>query len=348
MARLKSSKSATVNFITSLSCVLGMITVVPAFFAQSAPPSSPSVTQSVQQILQQVHSSAATPPATPSAIGVTPEGLSKLKLAPGSMISVQVYEEPDFNGNYRLDDRGDISIPMVGSIAVGSLSMRQAEEAIHSKFIATGLLNEAHIVVNLVDYAAQYVVVSGEVVSPGRYAVIAPRKLSDVIATAGGLTITAGSQIVIARKSQSSPSQEIVNYRRNQADSSVLDTMVNPGDSVLVKRAGIVYVLGAVYRPGGYIMPDDGGLNVAGALSLAAGTSPEANIKRIRILRKKPDGSWTTFLVRLDQIQNGKAIPLTLQPQDIVYVAPSVLKEAALDIKSIAGGVSQAIIYRFY
>lgn len=326
--------------------LVAMVAAAPILFAQ-VPAATPSTTQNVQQILEQVHSSVSPNAVTPSTIGVTPEGLAKLKLTPGSMISLHVFEETDFDGNYRLDNQGNISIPMVGTVSIGALSLHEAEGAISSKFVAAGVLTESHVVVNLVDFAAQYVAVSGEVNEPGRFPVIAPRTLGDLIATAGGLTVAAGNEIVISRASESGQSPEIVHYKRNQSDHSMLNVMVNPGDSVYVKRAGIVYVLGAVYRPGGFIMPDDGGgVNVAEALSLASGTSPEAAMNNIRILRKAPDGTWSTFVVRMDKIQKGKATPPQLLAEDIVYVPPSVLKEAAIDVKSIAGGVGQAAVYR--
>jgi len=329
------------------SGILALITGTPVLVAQ-VPPATPSTAQSVQQILQQAHSASPSAPSfSATSISIAPEGIAKLKLTPGSMIALHVFEEPDFDGNYRLDDGGTISIPMVGTVAVGALSLHQAEEVIHSKFIAAGVLNEAHVTVNLIDYAAQYVSISGEVASPGRFPVFTPRKLADFLALAGGMTAVAGNEIVITRAGHPENPMEVVHYRRNQSDSTGLDVTINPGDAVLVKRAGIVYILGAVYRPGGFIMQNDGGhLNVVDALALAAGTSPEAAISRVRVLRKTSDGNWVIFPVPLNKIQKGEATPQELQAEDIVYVPPSLLKETGINAKAIAGGVGQAIVYR--
>jgi len=316
---------------------------VPAFLLAQVPV-SPSTSQSLQQIAQQAHSPAV--PSLPGSLTITPEGISKLKLMPGSMINVHVFEETDLDGAYRIDDNGDISIPMAGSIHVESLSLREAETAVRAKLISAGVLNDPHVVVNIADYGAQYVTVMGEVATPGRIAVLTPRKLRDILALAGGTTAVAGDEITIHRADQPDQKAEMVHYTRNNSGGPELDTVINPGDSITVKRAGIVYVLGAVYRPGGFIMQESGSLNVAEALSLASGTSPEAAIGNIKVLRKNDDGTWLFFDVPLSKIQKGKAIPMALQSEDIVYVPPSLLKEVAINAKAIAGGIGQALVYR--
>jgi polysaccharide export outer membrane protein len=324
-------------------CGISAVFAIPAFlFAQA--PVSPSTTQSLQQLVQQAHSP--TIPALPSSLSITPEGISKLKLMPGSMINVHVFEETDLDGAYRIDDSGDISIPMAGAIRVAYLSLREAETAVRAKLISAGVLNDPHVVVNIADYGAQYVTVMGEVSSPGRFAVLAPRELRDLIALAGGTTPVAGNEITIHRADQPDQKTEIIHYNRNRDGDAQLNTVINPGDSVVVKRAGIVYVLGAVYRPGGFIMQESGSLNVAEALSLASGTSLEAAISNVKVLRKNSDGTWLYIDVPLNKIQKGKAVPMALQDEDIVYVPPSLLKETGINAKAIAGGVGQALVYR--
>src|SRR5208337_5018161 len=102
----------------------------------------------------------------------------------------------------------------------------------------------------------------GEVSSPGRYPVLAPRKLIDVIAMSGGQTQLAGNEIVIHRANQPEQVTEVVHYSRDVNGPTALDVAINPGDTVMVKRAGIVYVLGAVNRPGGFVMQEAGKLNI--------------------------------------------------------------------------------------
>ncbi|HTF64537.1 MAG TPA: SLBB domain-containing protein, partial [Edaphobacter sp.] len=118
---------------------------------------------------------------------------------------------------------------------------------------------------------------------------------------------------------------------------------IQPGDAVVVPRAGIVYVLGGVNRPGGYVMQEDGTLDVAQALSLAYGTSLNAAVGSIRVVRKHPDGTLQTIPVSYRKISKGKEVPLQLQAEDILYVPISKLKSVAT--AGVAGSTSSALIY---
>ena len=96
--------------------------------------------------------------------------------------------------------------------------------------------------------------------------------LADVLALAGGVTQFAGKTIEIRHQAGVKPQQQLIHYSRNTDDDTLSETSVLPGDTITVRRAGIVYVLGGVNRPGGYVMQEDGDLNVTQAISLAYGT----------------------------------------------------------------------------
>jgi polysaccharide biosynthesis/export protein len=269
-----------------------------------------------------------------------------MKLMPGSMINVQVFEESDLDGSYRVDNQGNIVIPLVGAVKVASLTLREAEVAIQKQLVASEILNDPHVTVNVVDYGAQSVVVAGEVTSPGRLPIITPRHLQDILAMVGGPTPLAGDEIAIHRAGEPSDASQTVHYNSAAGGRAGLDIMIAPGDTVFVKKAGSVYVLGSVFRPGGFVMQEQGSLNVLQALALAYGTLPEASIPKVRILRKASDGTYGFLHIRLDKIQKGRADPTPLQSEDIVYVPPSALKEAAITARSLLSGVAGAAVYR--
>lgn len=283
--------------------------------------------------------------AQPTAISITPEGLQNLKLAPGNLITLHVFEEPDLDGAYRIDGQGNVSIPVIGSVQVGSLSLREAEAAIDAKLISGEILTNPHVTVNISDYGSQSVVILGEVNAPGRLTIVGPHKLQDVLAMAGGTTVYSGDQIQIQRAGQSTDKSTVIPFNRSLGSSPNLDTLVNPGDSVIVKRAGTVYVLGAVTHPGGYVMQESGTLNVLEALALASGTVAEASITNVRILRKGADESWNFVPVPLNKIQKGRANATPLQAGDVVYVPPSTVKEVAITARQLLAGVAGATIY---
>jgi polysaccharide export outer membrane protein len=154
----------------------------------------------------------------------------------------------------------------------------------------------------------------------------------------------ASARIKIRRGADDAAPEEEVAYTRNQANRETASILVRPGDSVLVPRAGIVYVLGAVFKPGGYIMQEDGKLNVAEALALGGGTLPLANTGGLRVIRRHPDGTVLDFPLSYDAIAKGTQAPLALEPRDIVYVPMSKVKSTLSSAESIIGEAAYAAI----
>jgi polysaccharide export outer membrane protein len=306
---------------------------------------SSTASQQLQQVTRGLQT--ASVPDTHSGPTLAPEGVSNMKLVAGSMVDIHVFEETDLDGTYRLDGHGNISLPLAGSIHIESLTLREAEAAIGAKLVAEEILRAPHVVVNIDEYGAQNIVVLGEVTSPGRYPALASRKLVDVLAMAGGRTPVAGNEIVIHRSDQPAEATELVHYGRDADSRTSADLEIHPGDTVLVKKAGIVYVLGSVNRPGGYVMQEAGDLNIAQAIALAFGTAPEAANGSIRVIRKQPDGSIVELPVLYDKVNKGEATALSLQPEDIVFVPSSKWKSTFINTKGVMASAAGASIYVF-
>ena len=303
----------------------------------------------LQQLQTQVSNSPQGSPAAaairPGSATVAPVDVANLKLMPGSMVDLHVFEEPDLNGSYRLDKHGNISLPVAGAVQLESMTLREAEDAIQAKLLSTQILKVASVEVNLDEYSSQNIIVTGEVAAPGSFPVMGPRKLTDVLALAGGVTVFSGGEIVIQRFGAQSDATEVVHYNRSANEAVTLSTVINPGDSVLVKRAGVVYILGAVNRPGGYLLQESGELNVDQALALASGTSIEAKVEDLRVFRKQTDGNLVEFHINYRRIINGKETPLRLKAEDVVYVPPSSIKTAFIHAQQVVSAAAAATIY---
>jgi polysaccharide export outer membrane protein len=160
--------------------------------------------------------------------------------------------------------------------------------------------------------------------------------------------LTAGNEIHITRSGASVKpitDSTLVHYSRATDPAAVKQTIVNPGDTVLVKRAGIVYVLGAVIRPGGYVMQEDGTLSVLQAISLANGTTLAAKTGTIYLLRRNADGSQTEIPLKYGKLVRGQTDEVQLQALDVVYVPTSELKAMLSNGSSIAAAAASASIY---
>ena len=173
---------------------------------------------------------------------------------------------------------------------------------------------------------------------------LAPHKLVEVLALAGGLTALAGNEVRITPASTGAE-PILVHYSKATNPKSVENVIVQPGDTVQVKRAGVVYVLGAVNRPGGYVMQEEGTLNMLQAISLANGTAISAATKTVFILRRNPDGSEVDIALPYKKISQGKSADVQLYATDILYVPTSTIKSILTNSSAILSSAASAGIY---
>jgi polysaccharide export outer membrane protein len=123
-------------------------------------------------------------------------------------------------------------------------------------------------------------------------------------------------------------------YTRDEA----LNIEMKPLDIVSVSKAEVVYVTGAVKRPGGFVLEDRPTMTVLQAVAMAEGFTPTAGKKSARILRTNQDGSKTEVPIDLGKIIKGKAEDTTLAANDILFVPDS--KQKIVSQRAIDAGVS--------
>ena len=212
------------------------------------------------------------------------------------------------------------------------------------KLLEEKILKDPQVQLSILEYSATEVTIIGEVASPGKYPLLVPRKLVDVLALAGGTTIAAGNEIQITPGSPGA-NQVLVHYSKATNPRAVEDVLVHPGDTVQVKRAGIVYVLGAVMRPGGYVMQEEGTLTVLQAISLANGTLVTASTGTIYLLRHNDDGTEVDIALPYRKMTKGKRGDVRLQATDVLYVPTSVTKAVLTDSQGILSAAASATVY---
>jgi polysaccharide export outer membrane protein len=277
-------------------------------------------------------------------LAAIPEDFSTLQLAPGFLLSMDVFDTPEYSLDLRIDSNGDVNIPMVGSVHIADLTIVEATSKIAASLRDGMILTDPQVNINVEEYAGREITVLGEVHSPGRIELLAPRHLDDVIAMAGGETEYAGKTIEIRHEEGVTPRTAVIHYSRSIDNQILSDTVVLPGETVTIRRAGIVYVLGAVSRPGGYLMQEDGELNVTEALSLAYGTSMTAAVGSMRLIRKKDDGRVEEIPIPYRDMVKGNVAPLRLQAEDVIYVPISKVK-VILGASLVNTAVAAAVIY---
>jgi polysaccharide export outer membrane protein len=283
-----------------------------------------------------------------SGLTAVPEDFAKLTLAPGFLLSLNVLDDPDLVGAFRIDQKGDITPPILGTIHVAGETASEARVQIRKKLLDDQILKDPQVNLTVLEYTSPEVTIVGEVANPGRYPLLAPRALLDVLALAGGATLAAGNEIQITRggaNAEPTVKSILVHYSRATNPDAVKQTIVNPGDTVLVKRAGIVYVLGAVTRPGGYVMQEEGTLNVLQAISLANGTMLTADTSTIHVLRRSDQGPMVDIPLSYKKLVRAQSAEVQLQATDVVYVPTSKMKAILTNGSSIMASASSASIY---
>ena len=268
--------------------------------------------------------------------------LGALLIGEGNLLDVTVYGVAELTQQVRVNERGAIYLPLIGYIPVAGLTGEEAQAAIEKQLVDGGFLKNPHVSVLIKEYTTQGISVAGEVTKPGIYPVHGARRLFDMIAAAGGLTDKAGRRVAMTHR-HSPQKVEVVVLSKNPTELPESNVPVYPGDTIVVSRAGVVYVVGEVGRPSGIVMQQNEGMTVLQAIAMAEGTKSTAALDAAKLIRRTGEEPQE-FPIPLKQILAGKSPDLPLQADDIVFVplskGKSVAKKSLDAIVQIAVGLA--------
>jgi polysaccharide export outer membrane protein len=232
----------------------------------------------------------------------------------------------------------------LGDVNVAGLTPGDAAQALEADLKAKHLMLHPQVTITVEQYATQNVYVMGQVKNPGSYALATPQSIVAVLALAGGLTDMSDRHITVERHSQ--PSEKASYFLSNDSQSALSsDVVVYPGDTVLVPKAGIVYVLGDVGRPGGYpITTNDSRISVLQALAMAGSANKTSVLSRAKLIRRSGNGLQELPLA-LAQIEKGNQPDIEMQSDDVLFIPSSWIKNLSMNASSIAASATSAMIY---
>jgi polysaccharide export outer membrane protein len=271
-----------------------------------------------------------------------------LRIGSGDLIEVSMFENPDLSGRYRVDEMGDITVPLIGRVHVDGMTAAEAATKIEQLYVEGQILlpADSHATVFISEYATQGVTINGEVKLPGVYPALGVHKLNDLIAAAGGVTQFAASHVVITHK-EDPGNPTTVEYNPSALKPIIPDVQILPGDSILIPRAGVVYVGGNVNKPGAYVLDGRRPLTVEEVMALAGNGGHASAMKRVLLVRTLDDGRKESITIPVNLIYKGKAPDVALIDGDIVYVPTSngrlVMEQA---INSALGIGTSVAVYR--
>lgn len=263
-------------------------------------------------------------------------------LGPGDEMDVGVYGAPDLSGHTRINSDGNISMPLVGYIHVAGLTSSEAEAAIESHLRQANVVIDPQVSIFVKDYISSGVSVMGEVAKPGTYSTLGPHRLFDVIQAAGGPTEKAANRAIITHRGSDTPiTVEISKDPTLMAQSNV---DIQPGDTVVVPAGAIVYVLGEVGKPGGYVLGSGNGVTVLRVVAAAGGPTRDASLGSARMIRRTPNG-LQELPVPLKNLLRAKTADVPLQPDDILFVPNSRIREI-LNAGALVSTLGSVALYR--
>jgi polysaccharide export outer membrane protein len=276
---------------------------------------------------------------------VSASAQESLLIGPGDQLHILVLDTPELEQHPRVTDAGQIPVVGIGSVSVGGLTPAQAAIKIQDALISSHYMNHPAVTVTVDQYATQTISVLGQVKLPGVFPITAPRSVLDAIALGGGLTDVADRHVTIQRHDRSI--QPITYDLSNDANVALKDqVVVYPGDIVLVPHAGIAYVLGDVNRPGGIVMQNNHSqLTAIQAVSLAGGTHSSAVPSHAKLIRRTPNGGYQDIAMNFSRIQKGKDPDVVLQPDDVIYIPFSYVRNIGANASGIIAAAASASIY---
>jgi polysaccharide biosynthesis/export protein len=266
-----------------------------------------------------------------------------LLIGPGDLIQVNVMDTPEMEQQVRVTDDGNVPLAYIGSMHVAGETPASAAASIEQALIAKKVMVHPQVAVRMMELATQDVSVLGQVHTPGTYSITTPQTILKILSLAGGLTESADRNVVIKRHKSG---EELKYYVSNNAEQALSDVVkVYPGDTVLVARAPMIYVMGDVNRPGAYAMTtNDARITVMQMIAIAGSASKTAVQSHVRLLRTTEHGQ-VELPVHLDAIQKGKQADIELRPNDILYVPFSWMRNIAMQSSSIGAATAGAAIY---
>ncbi len=243
------------------------------------------------------------PAAGAAATKAKPASLEGYQIGADDVIEVDLLGQPDFKTRVRVKTDGTVPLPYIGTLRVAGYTPTSLAGEIAGRLRAGGYYANPVINVEIASYASRYVIVLGEVGSPGLVPVDRSYRVSEILARVGGIRESGAPYVVLTRTAGNLQMKLPFDGLARGGESD--DPMVDPGDKIFVPMADKFYIYGAVNAPGEYPLGDK--MSLRKALARGGGVSPVGSANRVKIIH---DGK-TVKNVDLERI---------VEPGDVIVV----------------------------
>lgn len=248
------------------------------------------------------------------------------RIGPKDLVEIRVFEFPDLNLERRVNENGDLALPLLGDFKVGGLTASEAAARLEAMLTAK-YVNRANVSVIVKEFSNKPVSVLGAVMRPGALNISGRWDLLQAISAAGGVTERAGRKLYVLRRAENGLSDqlEIDTAELFQRSSPWWNVPIWPSDVVNIPTRVIVkiFCLGEVRQPGALEFDGDDRLSLLTVIARAGGLTDRAARSNIRVKRRGPDGKDQEFNADYRRIVSGKDEDPELKPDDVVIVKES-------------------------
>ena len=250
------------------------------------------------------------------------DNLPSQTLGIDDLVAISVYDAPELTRTVRIEFDGTVHLPLLknGVQAAGELP-RALEAAVAQALVREQILVDPVVKVTVVEYHSRPISVMGAVKKPLTFQSVGTVTLLDALARAEGLSIEAGTEILLSIPQENAPARiEHISVKRllNDADASA-NFLLHGGEQIRVPEASRIFVVGNVHKPGGFVVKEEGDTSVLRMIALSEGLLPFST-KLAYVYRRDESGAKQEIPVELDKIMQRKSPDVALQANDVLYI----------------------------
>lgn len=202
-------------------------------------------------------------------------------LGTGDVIEIAVLGREEFKPRVQVQVDGTVQLPYIGNVTAANKTVLTLRNEVRDKLKAGGYYANPAVNVTIVTFSSRYVVVLGEVGTPGIVPIDRSYRVSEILARVGGAKVAGADSVTLTRKTGETITLSIAEVATSGGDK---DPVVNPGDKLFVAPPKTYYIYGQVSAPGSY--PVDRAMDLRKALARGGGLTKMGSENRVKVIRK--------------------------------------------------------------
>lgn len=260
------------------------------------------------------------------------------RLGTGDHISVQIWGRPEVSGKLVIGPDGRVTLPLAGPLRLADSTREDAAAKVKQSFLP--FYKQPAVTIAVDQYTSNKVTVLGRVQNPGTIAFESPPTLLEALARAGSLPVI-DKQATLTRCAVFRGREQViwVDLKRllNRGDVAY-NIRLRPGDLVYIPDSfdTLVYVLGAVNKPGAYRLTPD--MSLLDALAQAGGPNEDASTEDMSLYRPSKQAIQKVPLSSL--VTNQPKVNFGLEEGDVIHVPKSNLANTGYVMRQLLPGLS--------